>query len=669
MNVAHHAGLLAVSLMLLAVVSVGLARFRSGSSIVYAAACAVSVLAALSSMVALARGVPLQATLPLGLPGTGMRLELDALSAVFSIIVNLGAALASLYAVGYARTGQNPDRVLPFYCLFLLGMNLVLIADDAFTFLLSWEFMSLSSWALVVSRHEDKENRDAGFLYLLMASFGTLALMFTFGLMAGEGGGYAFDTMRERGLSPLLASLAFLLALIGAGSKAGLAPLHVWLPPAHSAAPSHVSALMSGVMTKVAVYGFIRIAFDLLGEPVWWWGTLVLLLGGVTAVLGALFALMQDDLKKLLAYSSVENIGVVFIGLGLALAFEANGMKLAAAIAASAAIFHCFNHALFKSLLFFGAGAVQHAAATRDLNLLGGLIHKMPATALAFLIGSVAISSLPPLNGFASEWLTLQAILLSPEVSDWGLKFAIPAAGVLLALSAALAGAVFVKAFGVAFLGRPRSPAAVSAHDTDKFSLAAMGAAATLCVLAGALPGYFVDGFASAVTLMTGTHMPDQSALPWFSLVPVAAERSSYSGLMLLVFLLFATYGAVIVIHQFVSNAIRRAPPWDCGYPDARPQTQYTASSFAQPVRRVYGTLLLRAKDFVFMPPPGDIRAATFRVEMRDLIWEKLYLPVSGGVFRIGQKLHPLQFQSIRRYLALVLGALVLLLTVLAIWL
>jgi hydrogenase-4 component B len=666
MNVAHHAGFLAVSLLLLAVVSVGFARFRSGSSIVYAAACVVSALAALSSMVALARGMPLQATLPLGLPGTGMRLELDALSAVFSIIVNLGVALASLYAVGYARSDPNPGRVLPFYCLFLLGMNLVLVADDAFTFLLSWEFMSLSSWALVVSRHEEKKNRDAGFLYLLMASFGTLSLLFAFGLLAGETGGYAFDAMRERGLSPLLASLAFLLVLIGAGSKAGLAPLHVWLPPAHSAAPSHVSALMSGVMTKVAVYGFIRIAFDLLGEPVWWWGTLVLLLGGVTAVLGALFALMQDDLKRLLAYSSVENIGIVFIGLGLALAFEANGMKLAAAIAATAAIFHCFNHALFKSLLFFGAGAVQHATTTRDLNQLGGLIHRMPATAIAFLVGSVAIASLPPLNGFVSEWLTLQAILLSPEVSDWGLKFAIPAVGVLLALSGALAGAVFVKAFGVAFLGRPRSPAAVNAHETDKFSLAAMGAAATLCVLAGALPGYFVDGFASAVTLMTGTRMPDQSALPWFSLVPVAAERSSYSGLLLLVFLLFAAYGAVIVIHQFVSNAIRRAPPWDCGYPDARPQTQYTASSFAQPVRRVYGALLLRSKDFVFMPPPGDIRAATFRVEMRDLIWEKLYLPVSGGVFRIGQKL---QFQSIRRYLALVLGALVLLLTVLAIWL
>lgn len=669
MNVALHLGFIAVSLLTLAAASVVLMRFRNGSSMVYAAAAVISGLAMFFSMAVVARGVPLQATLPLGLPGIGMRLELDALSGVFSVIVNLAAALASLYAMGYARTSSNAGRVLPFYCLFLLGMNLVLVADDAFTFLLAWEFMSLSSWALVVSHHEDRESRDAGLLYLLMASFGTLSLLFAFGLMAGEGGGYGFDTIRENSLSPLLASLAFVLSLVGAGSKAGLVPLHVWLPPAHSAAPSHVSALMSGVMTKVAVYGFIRIVFDLLGEPVWWWGTLVLLLGGLTAVLGALLALMQDDLKKLLAYSSVENIGIIFIGLGLALAFETNGMKLAAAIAATAAIFHAFNHAMFKSLLFFAAGAVQHATNTRDLNLLGGLIHTMPATAVAFLIGSAAISSLPPLNGFVSEWLTLQAILLSPEVKDWGLKFAIPVAGVLLALSAALAGAVFVKAFGVGFLGRARSPAASSAHDTDRISLAAMGAASMFCVLAGAFPGYFVDGLASAVTLMSGTYLPQQSSLPWFSLVPVDVGRSSYSGILLLLFLLFSAYGAVIVIHQFVSNAIRRAPPWDCGYPDARPQTQYTASSFAQPVRRVYGTLLLRAKDFVFMPPPGDVRAATFRVEMRDLIWEKLYLPVSASVFRVGQKLHPLQFQSIRRYLSLVLGALVLLLTVLAIWL
>src|ERR687892_1842529 len=246
----------------------------------------------------------------------------------------------------------------------------------------------------------------------------------------------------------------------GAGSKAGLVPLHVWLPLAHPAAPTHVSALMSGVMTKVAVYGFVRIVFDLLGEPSWWSSMLVLFLGGATAVLGVLYALMQHDLKRLLAYHTVENIGIIFIGLGLAMAFQANGMGWAAALALTAALFHVLNHSLFKSLLFFGAGAVLSATRERDMEHLGGLIHNMPLTSLAFLVGCVAISALPPLNGFVSEWLTFQAILQSPELPQWGLKIMVPAVGGLLALSAALAAACFVKAFGVTFLGRPRTPTA-----------------------------------------------------------------------------------------------------------------------------------------------------------------------------------------------------------------
>src|ERR687892_586672 len=273
----------------------------------------------------------------------------------------------------------------------------------------------------------------------------------------------------------------------GAGSKAGLVPLHVWLPLAHPAAPTHVSALMSGVMTKVAVYGFVRIVFDLLGEPSWWSSMLVLFLGGATAVLGVLYALMQHDLKRLLAYHTVENIGIIFIGLGLALAFQANAMGLAAALALTAALFHVLNHSLFKSLLFFGSGAVLVATGERDMERLGGLIHRMPLTACTFLVGSAAISALPPLNGFVSEWLTFQAILVSPDVPQWGLKFLIPAVGALLALSAALAPACLVQAFGITFLGRARSEAAERAREVDRLSLAAMFAFAGLCVFAGVL--------------------------------------------------------------------------------------------------------------------------------------------------------------------------------------
>src|SRR5208282_4192945 len=352
--------------------------------------------------------------------------RIDALAAFFLVVVNLGGGAASLFALGYGHHETAPHRVLPFYPAFLAGMNLVVLADDAFTFLLCWEFMSLSSWALVMSHHRDPENRRAGYIYLLMASFGTLALVLAFGLLAGPDGGYAFAAIRAAGHpATLIAALVLVLVLLGAGSKAGLVPLHVWLPLAHPAAPSHVSALMSGVMTKVAVYGFIRIVFDLLGEPSWWSSMIVLTLAGATAVMGVLYALMQHDLKRLLAYHTVENIGIIFIGLGLALAFRTNGMEWAAALAFTAALFHVFNHSLFKSLLFFGAGAVLNSTGERDMERLGGLIHRMPLASFAFLVGCVAISALPPLNGFVSEWLTFQAILLSPELPQWGLKILI----------------------------------------------------------------------------------------------------------------------------------------------------------------------------------------------------------------------------------------------------
>ena len=398
-----------------------------------------------------------------------------------------------------AATRQAPHRVLPFYPAFLAGMNLVVLADDAFTFLLSWELMSLASWALVMAHHRVRDNAEAGYIYLVMAGFGTFCLLLAFGLLAGADGNYAFDAIRSGTVSPTIAALVLALVLIGAGSKAGLVPLHVWLPLAHPAAPSHVSALMSGVMTKVAVYGFVRIVFDLIGAPVWWWGLVVLVLGGVTAALGVLYALMQHDLKRLLAYHTVENIGIIFIGLGLALAFEANGMADGAALSLTAALFHVLNHSLFKSLLFFGSGAVLTATGERDMEHLGGLIHRMPLTSFAFLVGCVAISALPPLNGFVSEWLTFQAILISPSLPQWALKFAIPAVGALLALSAALAAACFVKAFGITFLGRARTPAAERAKEVDRYSLAAMFGLRGLCVLAGILPGFVIDGLAPAV--------------------------------------------------------------------------------------------------------------------------------------------------------------------------
>jgi len=656
------------ALLLTSAAALAAAGAKAATALVYTACLAASAViaaAALSGLVADAASSEI--TLPLGLPWIGAHFRADALASFFLTVTGLGGAVTSLYAVGYGSHETAPHRVLPVYPAFLAAMNLVVLADDAFTFLLCWEFMSLTSWALVMAHHREPGNARAGFIYLMMASFGTLALLLGFGLLAGPQGGYEFAAVRAARHPE--AALILALALAGAGSKAGLVPLHVWLPLAHPAAPSHVSALMSGVMTKVAVYGFIRIVFDLLGAPGWWSGMVVLAFAAATALLGVLHALMQHDLKRLLAYHTVENIGIIFIGLGLALAFRADGMPGAAALALAAALFHVLNHSLFKSLLFFGAGAVLTETGERNMEHLGGLIHRMPLASLAFLVGCVAISALPPLNGFVSEWLTFQAILLSPAVPQWGLKILIPAVGAVLALSAALAAACFVKAFGVTFLGRPRSAAPAKAGEADGFSLAAMFTLAGLCVLAGILPGFVIDALAPVTRDLVAGRMPLQHVLPWLTIVPISESRSSYDGLLVFVFIGISALISATAIHRLASRAVRRAPAWDCGYPDPSALTQYTAGSFAQPIRRVFGTVAFRAREHIAMPPPGEAVAAVLRVELHDPLWETLYTPLGELVAAAADRLNAFQFLTIRRYLSIVFTLLVLLLLVLAIWL
>ena len=657
----------AAILLVLAALAVG--RSRAATPFVYGGCLVVSLVSLVAALAQLlGDAAPATLTLPLGLPWIGSHFRMDALAAFFLAVVDLGAAAASLFALGYGRHEEAPQRVLPFYPAFLAGMNLVVLADDAFAFLVSWEFMSLSSWALVMAHHRVRDNVRAGYIYLVMASFGTMMLLLAFGLLAGPDGGYTFAEMRATHPSAGLAALVLCLALLGAGSKAGLVPLHVWLPLAHPAAPSHVSALMSGVMTKVAVYGFVRIVFDLLGDPAWWWSVVVLALAGITCVMGVLYALMQHDLKRLLAYHTVENIGIIFIGLGLALAFKAYGLGFAAALALTAGLLHVLNHSLFKSLLFFGAGAVLTATGERDMAHLGGLIHRMPQTAFVFLVGCAAISALPPLNGFVSEWLTFQAILISPQLPSWGLKFLVPAVGALLALSAALAAACFVKAFGVTFLGRPRTEAAKTAHETDRCSLAAMFFLAALCLVAGIVPGLFIDALAPVVKGLLGDRMPAQTGVEWLSIVPIAEGRSSYNGLLVFLFMAISGGLAAFAIHRLASDRLRRGPAWDCGYPDPNPATQYTASSFAQPIRRVFGSVVFHAREQVDMPAPGDRRPAQLTVSLSDPVWDTLYAPIAGGISFAAERLNHLQFLTIRQFLSLVFAALVILLLVLALW-
>ncbi len=630
--------------------------------------CAALATCALAAL--LTSATPLLVQLPIGLPLGHTLLGWDALSATFAALINAVIALVSWYAVGYGSHEHEPQRVLPFYAAFLAGMNLILMANDAFSFLVGWEFMSLASWALVVSQDRDASNRHAGFVYLVMAFAGTLCLLLLFGMLAGSAGGYSFEQIRAAHLPAVTAAFSLLLALAGTGSKAGLFPLHAWLPLAHPAAPSHVSALMSGVMTKVAIYGFMRFAFDLAvpGAAGAWLGAALIVLGAVTAVYAVLAAMFETDIKRSLAFSTIENIGVIFASLGLALAFQASGLAAAAALALTTALLHAVNHAFMKSLLFMGAGAVVATTGERQLDAYGGLARRMPKTMAAMLVGSLAIAALPPFNGFVSEWLLFQSVLASPALPGWLLKMIVPAAGAAFALAAALAAGVVVRLFGITFLGRARSSAARDAQETDFFSSSAMAIAALSCVLLGALPVLAIEPLQYVVQQLLGTTMPIAGNAPWGSLLPLPTSASSYNGLTILIFLLMAATLAALVLRFFASGALRRGPTWDCGFPDPQPATQYSAQSFAQPIKRVFGASLFHASEQVDMPAPGEQRTARIDTHWYDLPWHYVYLPLANAVLWLADKLNQLQFLTIRRYLLMVFVALLILLTVVTAW-
>ncbi len=641
---------------------------RRALSIVYPLCMLAAIAGCAADVWALAVHASIKASLPLGLPTVGLRFHLDALSAFFGLIVNLGIAASSLYGMGI----KQPDlskRIEPYYPAFCTAMNLVLLADDAFGFLFFWELMSLSSWALVIARHENEENRKAGYVYLVMAAMGTTALLFAFGGMAGPAGGYAFDAIRANKLSPVISALVLAAALFGTGSKAGIMPLHAWLPLAHPAAPSHVSALMSGVMTKVAVYAIIRIVFDLLGSPLWWWSLPFIILGAATAVGGLLYAVQDRDLKRVLAYSTIENIGIVFAGLGLAIAFKATGIVAAAAVAMAAALLHSLNHSWFKSLLFLGAGAVLHATGRKDLDGLGGLIHRMPQTAFFWLIGALSISALPPLNGFVSEWLLFQAVLAGPGFPEPILRFLSPVLGAMLALAAGLAAACFVRAFGTVFLGRPRSKEAAEAHDIPFVQIAAIGILAVFCILGGLFGGFSAYAIGPLLKTLAGTELTGLVNGPTkLSLIAFDQERSIYDAPTIALFVTLSSITTMLVVHLISNRRTRRTPAWDCGFPDASPATQYTASSFSQPLRRVYKGIVLGAVEVLDMPPPGDLRPAHFAVRFIDYPWRSFYARPSAGLLALAGRFNAFQFLTIRRYLVLMFCTLIALLVVTAVW-
>jgi formate hydrogenlyase subunit 3/multisubunit Na+/H+ antiporter MnhD subunit len=582
------------------------------------------------------------------------------LSAFFLLLLGATGAGISLYAAGYfAGLEARPVGLLSFfYHVFLTSMALVLIADDAYLFMVAWETMALSSYFLVTTDHHDPEIRRAGYIYLLIAHVGALAILLSFGVLRGEGD-YTFDAMREAQITGGWATAAFLLALVGFGAKAGIVPLHVWLPEAHPAAPSPVSALLSGVMLKTAIYGLTRVTFDLLPQVRWEWGVLVLVVAVVTTLFGVLFALMQHDLKRLLAYHSVENIGIILIGFGLALIYLGTAHPLLAVLAMIAALYHTLNHAVFKGLLFLGAGAVLHASGLRDLGRMGGLIRRMPYTAFFFLLGSLAISALPPLNGFVSEWLTFQAALLSPTLQQGVIRSIIPLAAAALAMAGALTAMCFVKVFGVAFLGVPRSEAVIRAHEAGVWEKCGMAWLALLCLLLGLFPVWMIErmNHVAGELLGHGLSAPGLAA-NWLWLTPVAAERASYSPLIFLAVIVVVVLLTFWLVRLFYHGRLRRGPAWDCGFPGLDARMQDTAEGFAQPVRQVFAPVY---EIETHLPGPFD-RAPRYHLAVRDRLWGVLYLPIAAAAEWMTRLVSRLQGGRIAVYLMYSFGTILFLL-------
>lgn len=596
----------------------------------------------------LARGqAALVLILPLGLPDLPFHIRLDALSGFFLLLLGLAGAGISTFAAGYFRSGEGtaPALLGLQYHVFLASMAVVILADDAYLFMVAWETMALSSYFLVTSQHRIPEIRRAGFLYLLMAHVGAICILLSFGVLQGGSWHFTFDAMRGASLTSFWATTAFLLALLGFGAKAGLVPLHVWLPEAHPAAPSPVSAMMSGLMLKTAIYGILRISFDLLHGRLWWWGLVMLALGLFSALYGAVFAAVQTDMKRLLAYSSIENVGVIFTAIGLAVLFETGNLRLFAALALTAALIHSLNHALFKSLLFLATGSVLHATKQRSLGKLGGLIRRMPWVGTLALVGTLAIAGLPPLNGFVSEWLLLQAFLFTPQIPHAFINMLVPLGAAALALTVALAAYVLVKFYGVIFLGQPRETSLVNAHDANWLERLGLGWLAVSCVLIGVFPQLALRIAAAVTRQSLGDSVKSSSTIWWIA--PIAPAQASYSGLILLVGILGVFGVAFILVRLLVHGRIRRTTAWDCGYPWQTSRMQDTAEGFGQPIRHMFGTFFRMERD---LPSPDD-RSPQYRIHIEDRLWRAIYLPIARGVQWLADMISILQGGRLSVYL------------------
>jgi formate hydrogenlyase subunit 3/multisubunit Na+/H+ antiporter MnhD subunit len=625
-------------------------------------ACALEAIAAIH---VLASGDPIALHSAELLPITGTELVLTPLGAFFVLLVALVAVPATLHGIGYAHHSLDSRMAATALPIFVTVMLLVPMAGSVATFMVLWELMALSSLCLVLVDHAKREEaRSAGTWYAVLTHVGASVILVAFLIVAAHADGQSFAAMHTHAsrLSVGLRSLAFVLALVGFGSKAGMVPLHVWLPKAHPEAPSPVSALMSGAMVALGVYGIILVGDVILGGgPVWWW-LLVLAFGAASALYGSLHAASSADLKRLLAYSTTDNVGLVLLALGASGLFDATGHAQLAALAMVAALVLILNHAAFKGALFLSAGSVQMATGSRDLDQLGGLLRRMPQTGALFLVAAAAICALPPLNGFVGEWLLFQSLLHGAGRGSTVGDIAIPLAIAALALTAGLTVVAFVKAAGIGFLGRPRSLGADAACEVPVTMRLAVGLLVAACVVLGVVPTVILP----AVERATRSALPKVTSLSLQHGIglQLASLRGVLEPTALAVALVAAGAGVVVLRHALARRpAPRLAQAWGCGRELQTARMQYTATSFAEPVQRVFDDVLRPVQD-VDVTHVAESRyfvdAVRYRSAVDDGIERALYRPVIRAVRRWGMAARRLQPGSVHRYLAYGLGALVL---------
>lgn len=597
-----------------------------------------------------------------------LRFTVDPLSAFFIFVISFLSIATSIFAIGYTREYQG-RKSIPllgfFYNLFLLSMVLVVTVQNAFYFLMFWELMSLASYFLVIFEHEKHEARRAGMLYLVMTHIGTAFIATAFWLLFIHSGDFSFSAFRLNvaTLSPALKNAIFISALIGFGTKAGVIPFHVWLPEAHPQAPSHISALMSGVMIKTAIYGLLKFLFVFLGEIPLWWGTAVLVAAIVSTLLGVLYALMEHDLKRLLAFHSIENIGIILLGIGVALTFAAERNFAFAGFALIAALYHTLNHAVFKGLLFLAAGSVISKKHTRNMEEMGGLIRTMPWTAACFLVGSVAISALPPLNGFVSEWMTLLSLLLGFKHPGLGVRFFSPVLAALLGLAGALAAVCFVKAFGVIFLGKSRSAHPSEMGEAGFTMKTGMGILAASCLGLGFAAPWVVRILGKVSGLLAGG-APAESFGNKFYLLPPSG-LSQISPLMIGCVLIVIIPCLLFVIRLALGKQpVRLGPSWDCGLPGLGPRMQYTATAYSKPLRRIFSFLYQPTRRVELETEGQEILrgAERFESNISHVFDDWLYKPAASLISAVSQKAKQIQTGHIQLYLAYIFVTLILLL-------